>query len=63
MKKMGEQEILALELVVMGCRCVPRLVSEASQVQFVQGFGGAVFSLSFFSIYPAMEKVATAIGA
>lgn len=63
MKKMGEQEILALELVVMGRRCEPRLVSEASQVHFVQGFEGAVFLLSFFSIFSAMEKAATAIGA
>lgn len=60
---MDEREILALELVVMGRRCEPRLVSEAFQVQFVQGFGGAVFSLSFFSILPAMEEAATAIGA
>lgn len=63
MKKVGEREILAFELVVMGRHCVPRLVGEASQAQFVQGFEGAVFLLSFFSIISAMKKAATAIGA
>lgn len=50
-KRLGEREILAFEPVVMGPRCVPRLVGEASQAQFVQGFEGAVFLLSFFRLF------------